>query len=83
MEEFVKPKAKRAKIGLDEGLEPEVLEMRFRALKVQIHEDKFLGVDLGNMGLVSGAKGDVLQQELIHEPRKIEPDERKIDPTSP
>ena len=57
--------------------------MRFRALKVQNHEDKFLGVDLGNMGLVSGAKGDVLQQELIHELQKIEPDERKIDPTSP
>ena len=67
----------------DGRLEPEVLEIGFWALKVQVHEDKFLGVDLGNMGLVSGAKGNVFQQELIHEPRKIEPSERKIDPTSP
>ena len=68
---------------MGEGLEPEVLEMRFRSLKVQIQEDKILGVDLSNVGIVSGAKGDVFQQELTHVPRKIEPDQRKIDPTSP
>ena len=83
MEEFFKPKAKRAKTEMGEGLEPEVLEMRFRSLKVQIQEDKILGVDLSNVGIVSGAKGDVFQQELTHVPRKIEPDQRKIDPTSP
>ena len=75
--DFSKPVAKRAKLGQRKDLQPELLEMKFWALKVPSH------VDLGSMGLVQGENLVDLKSKLIHVPQGTKTSKGEIDPTSP
>ena len=61
IQDFLKPVAKRAKLGQSGNLQTEINEMKFWALKVPGHEDKFLGVDLGSIGFVTGINLDEMR----------------------